>query len=142
MKRVPRVVLDTNVVLSALLFSGGTAAQLRDAWQNGSFQPLVNTQTAQELIRVLTYPKFRLSAVEQQELLADYLPHAESVRMPARLPSVPDCRDPFDLQFLHLALASKATALVSGDKDLHALSGKFAVPILALAEFLARLERA
>ena len=52
-----RVVLDTNVVLSALLFSGGGgAARLRQAWQSCRFSPFVSSATAQELVRVLGYP--------------------------------------------------------------------------------------
>ena len=78
-----RVVLDTNVVLSALVFGGGLAGRLRLAWQRGVFQPLASTATVQELVRVLAYPKFRLSAQEQVELLADYLPHVQTVRIPA-----------------------------------------------------------
>jgi len=136
MTRTPRVVLDTNVVLSALVFGGGSAARLRAAWQCGLFLPLVSTATVQELIRVLAYPKFRLGADEQQELLADYLPYTSVVRMPAKPYVVPPCRDPLDLPFLQLAVAGKASALVSGDRDLQALAGRFAVPILAPAEFL------
>ena len=59
----PRVVLDTHVVLSALLFGGGPAGRVRAGWQEGRFVPLVSTATAQELVRVLAYPKFRLSPV-------------------------------------------------------------------------------
>jgi predicted nucleic acid-binding protein len=77
-----RVVLDTNVVLSALVFGGSTAGRLRLAWQQGVFVPLASTATAQELLRVLAYPKFRLSAQEQDELLADYLPYTRTVRIP------------------------------------------------------------
>jgi uncharacterized protein len=62
-----RVVLDTNVALSALVFRGSAAGQLRLAWQNGLIMPLASIHTAQELIRVLAYPKFRLSALEQEE---------------------------------------------------------------------------
>jgi len=61
-RKPPRVVLDTNVVLSALVFGKGPTAQLRTAWQRGDFVPLVNTAAAQELVRVLAYPKFRLDA--------------------------------------------------------------------------------
>jgi putative PIN family toxin of toxin-antitoxin system len=119
---VPRVVLDTNVVLSALVFSGGPTARLRLAWQAGRLLPLVSTATAQELMRVLAYPKFKLDAQEQQELLADYLPWAEAVAVSEPPPRVPDCRDPHDLPFLHLAVAGSADALVSGDGDLLALA--------------------
>ncbi|GAB1388815.1 MAG: hypothetical protein AMXMBFR78_01350 [Rubrivivax sp.] len=118
----PRVVLDTNVVLSALVFAGGSAAQLRHAWQAARLRPLVSTATAQELMRVLAYPKFRLDAQEQHELLADYLPHAEVVIVPEPPPRVPACRDPDDLAFLRLAAAGRAAALVTGDADLLALA--------------------
>lgn len=121
--KVPRVVLDTNVVLSALLFGGGPTAQLRAAWMSGRFIPLASPATAQELVRVLAYPKFKLTASEQQDLLADYLPWTQVVRTPGPPPATPRCRDPFDLPFLQLAITGKADALVSGDKDLLALAG-------------------
>jgi len=132
----PRVVLDTNVVLSALLFGGGPATRVRAGWQSGRFVPLASTATAQELVRVLGYSKFRLSAGEQQELLADLLPWVEVVRMPDPPPAVPACRDPFDLPFLHLAVAGRARALVSGDRDLLALAGSAGLcPVLGIDAF-------
>ncbi len=54
--------------------------------------PLASKVTASELMRVLGYPKFKLSADEREELLADYLPHCRSVRIPAHLPKLPQCR--------------------------------------------------
>lgn len=113
-----RVVLDTNVVLSALVFAGGQAARLRKTWQTGGFVPLVSTATAQELVRVLSYPKFRLDAREREELLGDYLPWADVVDIPNPPPGVPDCRDPDDHAFLVLAAAGQADAIVTGDADL------------------------
>lgn len=140
-----RVVLDTNVVLSALVFGGGTARRLRLAWQQGLFVPLASTASAQELVRVLGYPKFCLSPQEQEELLADYLPHTRAVRIPQPPPSVPACRDLMDLPFMHLAVAGRAQVLVSGDGDLLVLAGEFeksfACPIVTLDEFMrTRLE--
>lgn len=133
----PRVVLDTNVVLSALVFTSGATARLRQAWQHGICLPLVSTATAQELMRVLAYPKFKLSRAEQAELLADYLPHAEVVAVPDPPPAVPDCRDPHDLPFLHLAVAGQAQALITGDKDLLALAGQVSVAITPCEAWLA-----
>ena len=120
-----RVVLDTNVVLSALVFGGGVAGQVRLAWQRRSLLPLASMATVRELVRALAYPKFRLAPHEQQELLADYLPHVKTVRMPQPAPAVPKCRDPLDLPFMQLAVAGKAQVLVSGDKDLLAIAGAF-----------------
>ena len=92
-----------------------------------------------ELIRVLAYPKFKLTAAEQQELLADYLPYCTTIVLPDPPPVTPACRDPFDLPFLQLALAGKADALVTGDGDLLALADVFAPPILSAEQFLGRL---
>lgn len=118
MKAPPRVVLDTNVVLSALLFGGGNALRVRSGWQAGLFVPLASQATTAELLRVLSYPKFRLSPAEQEELLADYIPWVQVVRIPDPPPAVPACRDAFDLPFMHLAVTGKARWLVTGDKDL------------------------
>jgi len=136
----PRLwVLDTNVVLSALVRPGGAAGKLRLAWQASLFVPLVEAGTVTELIRVLAYPKFRLSAVEQADLLADYLPWARTGTMPDPPPATPPCRDPRDQRFLALAYAGNADALVSGDADLLSMARVSRVPLLTLAEAIAAL---
>lgn len=117
-----RVVLDTNVVLSALVFSGALA-RIRSGWAMRHFIPLGSTATVHELLRALTYPKFGLSVAEQEELLADYLPYVEVVRIPDPPPLTPPCRDAQDLPLLQLAVAGKASAIVSGDRDLLILAG-------------------
>jgi putative PIN family toxin of toxin-antitoxin system len=138
-KSKSRVVIDTNLVLSALVFAQGRLSPLRLAWQGRRCQPLVSTVPAAELIRVLAYPKFKLSAADQQELLADYLPYCTTVRMPSKLPATPDCRDKFDLPFLQLAVTGKADFLVSGDQDLLSLDGKFVCPIITADQFIKML---
>lgn len=130
------VVIDTNLVLSALVFANGRLTPLRQAWQEHRLQPLVSRVTAAELIRVLAYPKFKLAADEQRELLADYLPYCRTVAIPAPPPRTPACRDAFDIPFLQLALAGKAKALITGDGDLLALAGGFACPILSAEQFI------
>lgn len=134
----PRVVLDTNVLLSALLFHNGSVVWLRRAWQAETICPLASRDTAAELIRVLAYPKFGLTADDREDLLGDYLPWCETVTVPDGV-AVPDCRDPFDRPFLALALAADADALITGDKDLLALAADFAVPILTPGAFRQRL---
>ena len=112
---MPRVVLDTNIVVSTLVFSQGKSAALRHAWQSADYQPLLSRTTATELIRVLTYPKFKLTPAEQTELLADYFPWCQSIQIPNPPPTTPECLDAFDLPFLQLAIAGKANYLVTGD---------------------------
>ena len=137
----PRVVLDTNVVLSALVFAQGRIAPLRQAWQQARCHPLVSAATAAELMRALAYPKFKLLPDEQQELLADYLPHCTTVRMPAKPPKTPACRDPFDIPFLQLALTGKADHLVTGDRDVLALANEFPRSIITPDQLLGLLAR-
>lgn len=138
MTEQPRVVIDTNLLVSALIF-GGRPSQLRRLWQSQCCVPLASQATITELMRVLAYPKFQLTPQEQEELLADYLPYCETITMPEIPPVTPPCRDPFDIPFLVLALIGKADYLISGDKDLLALTETFPCPILPLAEFLSLL---
>ena len=139
MSRPPRVVIDTNLVLSALVFTGGRLAALRHTWLNQRCVPLVSKATTAELIRVLAYPKFKLDQVSQQELLADYLPWCVTVRIPSPPPVTPDCRDPFDRPFLQLALAGKADVLISGDQDVLSLAGQMKCRIQTADAFLGEL---
>ncbi|MBI3140546.1 MAG: putative toxin-antitoxin system toxin component, PIN family [Rhodocyclales bacterium] len=125
-----RVVLDTNVVVSALLFQAGRLAWLREAWQRGRIVPVVTRATVEELLRVLEYPKFRLTAAEREELLADYLPFAEVAASPEDPARLPACRDPDDEMFLQAAAAGGAEALATGDADLLALAGQTGFVIL------------
>ena len=135
---VPRLVLDTNVVLSALLFRAGAISWLRPEWQARRVLPLVSRETVGELMRALSYPKFRLAPGEQEDLLTEYLPWCEAVPV-VEPPAVPDCRDPADRPFLELAVVGEADALVSGDGDLLDLVSEFPIPILDPANLRKRL---
>ena len=130
----PRVVLDTNIVVSALLFGRGAMGWLADAWQTGRATPLASVQTTTELVRVLGYPKFRLSQAERDELLGEYLPWCEAAEADP-LADVPDCRDPDDRIFLELAVSVSADALVTGDGDLLALAPVLDMPVLTPTAF-------
>lgn len=131
-----RVVLDTNTVLSALLFVNGRLVPLRAAWQSGELTPLLCAQTVEELLRVLTYPKFKLAREEHDELLADYLPYGEVVPPWQTRPAVPECRDACDQVFLDLAAVGGAQWLVTGDQDLLSLEGRVKFRIIAPAAAL------
>ena len=140
MKSPPRAVLDTNVVLSALVFPGGRLARLRRGWQQPSFQPLVSAATIEELVRALAYPKFKLSLDDRRELLSDYLPYCATVTIPSRPPRTPPCRDPSDVDLLQLAVVGNAEYLVTGDKDLLGVSGRTTYRIVAGETFLRLLD--
>ena len=85
---------------------------------------------------MLGYPKFKLSADDRDELIADYLPYCRSVRIAARLPTLPHCRDANDQMFLELAAAGKADFLVTGDMDLLLLASDSGQRIVTAQAFL------
>ena len=120
-----RVVLDTNVVLSALLFRGGTMRHFAPLWQQERIQPIVSKPIVQELLRVLAYPKFRLTAQDTEDLLADYIPYCDVVNVEGHfnvLLHVKTCRDPKDQMFLDAAQIAGVDFLVTGDGDLNAVN--------------------
>jgi len=136
-----RVVLDTNVLVSALLFEGGRLAWIRQSWQSGRITPVLAEPTARELLRVLAYPKFRLKPAEIEQFLAELLPWSETWRQPLE-PSQIRCRDRKDQVFLDLALSANVEVLVSGDADLLALQDQLKVPaILDAARFRVWLQQ-
>jgi len=133
---VRRVVFDTNVVLSALLFSAGRLAWLRLHWREPGVVPLISSATARELMRIVGYPKFRLSKQYCIVLMEMYLPHCETVEPEESCPVM--CRDPKDQSFLDLAHCGKADLLVTGDEDLLALAGQTAFVIETPEAYLRR----
>lgn len=119
------VVLDTNVVLSALLFRSGVMRNFAMLWQQQRIQPVVCKPTVQELLRVLAYPKFRLTPQDTEDLLADYLPYCDIVNIDGQarlLRRVATCRDVKDQMFLDAAQIAGVSFLVTGDEDLHAVN--------------------
>ncbi len=136
-----RVVLDTNVVVSAILFTKGHLIWFREGWSKGRFQPLIDTLCAEELLRVLAYPKFRLTPDDIQSLLGTYLPFTETVdTASAKSFKLPRCRDPHDQKFLALAQTGKADVLITSDSALLALAGQTRFAVETPAAFRRRFE--
>lgn len=133
-----RLVLDTNVLVSALLSAEGSLSWLRASWRSEAIIPLASRDTTNELLRVLSYPKCELTGDDIEHLPADYLPWCEPVTV-SETPGVPECRDPFDQPFPDLALSGEADALVTGDRDLLALAPEFSIPMVTAREMRARM---
>ena len=135
-----RVVLDTGVVLSSLVFPTGRLAWLPGLWKSGAVTPLASPDTARELIRALGYPKLALSRDEVSILLGEYLPWTQTVAAPdSEAVTLLVCRDKADQKFFELAAAGAADALVTSDRDLLELAGKTAFAILTPVRWRKRL---
>src|SRR5512137_2855239 len=133
-----RVVLDTNALVSALLF-GGEPGRLVSLWERGRIVPLVSKEVLIEYVRVLGYPKFALVPEDIKGLIEEHvLPFAEMVVVDETPGVIPE--DPADDKFLALAAAGGPRFLISGDRHLLALGEYRGVEILTPREFLERPE--
>jgi putative PIN family toxin of toxin-antitoxin system len=129
-----RVVLDTNVVVSALLFTG-ISSKLLPLWQDNVITVLLSRAILEEYLRVLSYPKFKLSEGDIKGLIEEeLLPYVETVK-PGRRLCVVD-RDPSDDKFIECAVAGKARVIISGDKDLLSIGRYQRILIQSPAQFL------
>ena len=132
-----RVVIDTNVVVSAFLF-GGIPGKLVPLWKNGDIRPLASKEVVDDYLKVLTYPKFQLSEEEINFILYhEVLPYFEAVETEPGPVIVPD--DPSDDKFIRCAEAGKARNIISGDDHLLALRFYKGIKILTPAQFLEHL---
>jgi putative PIN family toxin of toxin-antitoxin system len=132
-----KVVLDTNVVVSALLHRGSTH-RLYSRWKADRIVLCASQAVLDEYVRVLHYPKFGLKADQVAEILHRHLlPWLHKVEEhSARLAHPPG--DKQDEPFLRTALSAQAKCLVSGDPHLTILDGRYPFPILGPSSFLTR----
>ena len=137
--KVKSVVIDTNVLVSALLF-GSVPGKLIPLWKEKTIRPKVSKEIIEEYLRVLAYPKFQLSK-EEITFLLDYeiLPYFEILRIKEGPTLV--AKDPSDDKFIRCAQAAGAKIIISGDQHLLKLSPYRQIRILSPSDFLALQER-
>ncbi len=131
----PRVVIDTNALVSRLLLPSSVPARaVRLAVMRG--QILASDATLTELAEVLGRSKFDryVSIEERQAFLRLFNRIAERVEV---IHVVRACRDPRDDKFLELAANGQADWIVSGDRDLQAMHPFRGIPVLTPAVFVA-----
>lgn len=137
-----RVVLDTNVIISATLVRGGKEDQILRAWQRGAFELVVSPPILEELARALFYEKLRRFRWVTDAEIGDLLQalaagsFLASGEVTARV-----SRDPDDDKFLAAAVDAGARFLVTGDRDLLDLKQYQNIHILRPGRFLAVLRR-
>jgi putative PIN family toxin of toxin-antitoxin system len=132
-----KVVLDTNVVISALLHQGPTRRFL-ELWRTRKIKPQVSQAILDEYVRVLHYPKFGFGAETAAEILEEnLLPWLSKVEEYAGKLEY-SSKDKSDDLFLRAAFGGKVEALVSGDPHLTTLNGKYPFAILTPGAFLSK----
>ena len=124
-----RVVLDSNVLISALISTGTAPDQLYQAWRRGEIEVLTSPYQIAELDEVLRRPRLRKHvAPEEAELIVRNL--ASRAVVLEQVLVTPISPDPKDDPILAIAVAGEAELIVSGDKrDMTALGHIRGIPI-------------
>ena len=131
-----RIVVDTNVLISALLVGTSLPAHLIELWREGRFDLLTASEQLDELMRVTRYPKIRerLSPALAGRLINELRDVAITV---ADLPTVTACADPDDNYLLAMASIGAADFLITGDKaDLLSMGRYEGTKITTVRDFL------
>ena len=130
----PRVVLDTNVAVSAALLRQSTPRQALDLVLDQGVL-LVSVATLAELNEVIARPRFLryLREEERLEFLGELVRASELVQVSVQLRA---CRDPKDDKFLELAVSGGATHIISGDNDLLSMNPFRGVSIVSPQDFV------
>ena len=132
---VPRVVLDTNVIVSGTAYPNGLPGKILLRWRAGDLAVVLSTYILDEVARVL--PGMATSAFRLDDVphILNSLAELAEVVVPSAQP-IPELRDAADQPVLGTLLASGAEYLITGDKDLLALAEKY--PVVTPAEFWER----
>ena len=127
-------VVDTNVLISALLSQGSTTWRaVFEVLKTGRF--LLSSETFDELVEISQQEKFDryVSRIRRKEYVKSIFTSAILIKTKTNITA---CRDSKDNMLLELAIDGKADAIITGDKDLLALHPFQKIPILTPAEFL------
>jgi putative PIN family toxin of toxin-antitoxin system len=127
------VVIDTNVILSAILF-GGKPKQVLEKALSGSIQLAISESLVNELQGVLQRPKFELSAQLVHTIVSEYASIASWIEPSEHFNVVVD--DPSDNHFIDCAVAAKADYLITGDRHLLSLGTFRMIKIVSVDSFI------
>lgn len=128
-----KVILDTNVFVSGVFFSG-PPYRILEAWRDGKIQLVMSQEILDEYRRVGESLAEQFSNVELQPMLELITTNAELFSV-QNLPE-PVCKDPDDDKFLACALASKCKVIISGDKNLLKVSGFHGIRVIRPRDFV------
>jgi uncharacterized protein len=133
-----RVVIDTNVFVSALLSPQGIPSKIFHCWESNYFDLLVSQESLDELARVLHYPKIHKRLHSTEEELAEFVRlFQEKATLVLRQETIHAISaDVSDNLYLEIGLAGRADYIVSGDQHLLQIKEYRGIAIITPAKFL------
>ncbi len=141
LKPTLKIVIDTNVFISALFF-GGLPAKLFGLMDKGFIQPVFSPETFKELVLFLSHSKFQKQRKKLSFSVSEFIKSlfTKSIFVfPKKIPQIIK-EDSFDNYFLACAITSQASFIISGDKHLLRLKKFRGIPILSPQEFLKQVK--
>ncbi len=137
-----RVVLDVNVLVSAVISSRGSPAKILDLWEKGEFDLIISPALLEELGRVIQYPKIQKKYHLSEEFVEKFLGLLSSQTIHVNPSGAVDVveKDPTDNRYLECAKAGNASFIVTGDRHLLELKEFEGIVILPPAGFIAFIE--
>jgi putative PIN family toxin of toxin-antitoxin system len=128
-----RIVLDTNILMSGIFWSGPPSQLLR-AWYEKKLRIVISPEILNEYMRVgdvlsKKYPAINIIPIIDLITIDSELHSAADLNQPVS-------RDPDDDKFIALCIAANCKIIVSGDKDLLEISGYRGIEVLKPAEFV------
>jgi putative PIN family toxin of toxin-antitoxin system len=133
-----KVVLDTNVLISGIFFSG-LPAEILKAWRDDIIQFTLSSEIIEEYIRVARILEVEFPDIEVNQILTLIVTHSDIIRAPSLSHQV--CDDPDDDKFLACALTSGGKMIISGDKHLLKTSGYKGISIITPRAFVQKYLR-
>ena len=134
-----KVVLDTNVLISALMYPEGIPGRIVTAWIDAQFEVVFSLEQLAEIGRVLVYPKIRRILKWDDQRIEQFVKQlyirAEVIELGSTTVEIP--RDPNDAHILAILVVAEADLLVTGDADLLALRDRYSIE--TPADFVKRL---
>jgi putative PIN family toxin of toxin-antitoxin system len=128
-----RVILDTNVFISGIFFSG-PPSQILKAWANQSLQIILSQQILDEYQRVSEELSSQFQEIDILPIIELVTIHGQFIDTQGLDISV--CEDPDDDKFLECAVAGKCKIIISGDKHLLKLSGYEGISVMSPRHFV------
>ena len=132
-----RVVLDTNILVSGILFKDGNEAEILSSAANGEIDVIISLDILEEFVEVISRPKFQLTS-EEVSAANQFIVSFVKLTIPGRRVRT-RIRDPEDLMLLECVRQAKAHYLVTGDKDLLALRRFDRTLIVTSSQFVRKL---
>ncbi len=128
-----KIIIDTNVMISAIFF-GGKPLKILDAWKQKKFKLIISHDILTEYFEVAEDLEKKYTNVNAMDILKTIASDAElslSLSLPTQI-----CEDKDDDKFLACALASKTKIIISGDKHLKKVSGWSNITVYSPNDFV------